>query len=69
MRLSGLMVKTPVRKTGDLRFKSQLRHKFFSQYLSPMLLLPDMKVVIKLCSDRPLLDNAEGVARDGLFCE
>ena len=24
----------PVRKTGDLRFKSQLRHKFFSQYLS-----------------------------------
>ena len=32
--LSGLMDKTPVRKTGNLRFKSQLRHKFFSQYLS-----------------------------------
>ena len=25
---------SPVCKTGDLRFKSQLRHKFFSQYLS-----------------------------------
>ena len=23
--------RTPVRKTGDLRFKCQLRHKFFSQ--------------------------------------
>ena len=34
MCLSSLMVKMPVRKTGDLRFKSQLRHKFFSQYLS-----------------------------------
>ena len=26
--------RAPVRKTGHLRFKSQLRHKFFSQYLS-----------------------------------
>ena len=26
--------RAPVRKTGDMRFKSQLRHKFFSQYLS-----------------------------------
>ena len=25
----GLMVKSPVCETGDLRFKSQLRHKFF----------------------------------------
>ena len=25
--------RTPVRKTGDLRFKSQLRHKIFTQYL------------------------------------
>ena len=25
---------TPVRKTGDMRFKSQLTHKFSSQYLS-----------------------------------
>ena len=29
--LNGLMDKTPVRRIGDLRFKSQLRHKFFSQ--------------------------------------
>ena len=29
--VSGLMVKMPVHETGDLRFKSQLRHKFFSQ--------------------------------------
>ena len=28
------LVKPPVRKTGDLRFKYQLRHKFFSLYLS-----------------------------------
>ena len=26
--------RTPVRKTGDLRFKSQLGHYFISQYLS-----------------------------------
>ena len=31
MCLSDLMVKTPMHKTGDLRFKSQLRHTFFSQ--------------------------------------
>ena len=31
MCLSDLMVKTSVGKTGDLRFKSQFRHKFFSQ--------------------------------------
>ena len=28
--LSGPMVGTPMHKTGDLGFKSQLRHKFFS---------------------------------------
>ena len=31
--LSGLMVKTPVLKTGDLRFKFRIRHNFFSQYM------------------------------------
>ena len=33
MCLSGLMVKTPVRKTGDLRFKSRLRQKFLSVFI------------------------------------
>ena len=29
MCLSGIMVRTPVRKSGDLRFKFRFRHKFF----------------------------------------
>ena len=37
--LSGLMDKMLVHKTGYLRFKSRLRHKFFSQYLSLFLYL------------------------------
>ena len=39
MCLSDLMVKTLVRKTGDLRFKSQLKHKFFSIIIIYMTIL------------------------------
>ena len=38
MCLKWLNGRAPVHKTGDLRFKPQLRHKFFSQYLSEIFL-------------------------------
>ena len=59
--------RTPVRKTGDLRFKSQLRHKFFSQYLSykyDHLIYKINMFVCSKCQPTALL-RASGSAQGG----
>ena len=44
MCLKWLNGRAPVHKFGNLRFKSQLRHKFFSQYLSSYIWTTGAKV-------------------------
>ena len=62
MCLKWLNDRAPVRKTGDLRFKFQLRHNSFSQYLSYiwtviMIIIIEGKIIVSKLGFEPQISS------------